>query len=272
MDFYNDYELYIFDLDGTLYEDTSHFDYYGKLLKEQLPIEMQEHFTKEYEQMKEGNHAVAIGKAYDVERDSVLTLDPLTLKVVEVTDWNGTKWEQNKVANTYAGKLTFDFEKMIAIGDGWWLPFVCAKHFGVEDTYNSYLQTKEYMVTDQFQLTKTPGLKQGLEKLKEKKQIVLMTNSDAEDVGRLLKELDLDGIFDDVITSAMKPTKTTTFLNELLSKYKVTPEQAVSIGDNFINEIAPALELGMNALLIQAADVDVTHERLQTVKTLADAL
>jgi FMN phosphatase YigB (HAD superfamily) len=270
--FYEDYTLYIFDLDGTLYEDTEHFDYYAKMLMQELPNEKHEDYSKEYEQMKKGNHIVKIGSAYDVHKDCILTLDPLSLNVTEVHNWDGTKWSEERVKDTYSQRLSFDFENMIAIGDGWWLPFVCAKHFGVEDTYTSYLKTKEYMVTEAFQLTKTPRLREGLKRLKDHKKIVLMTNSDSEDVGRLLKELHLDDIFDDVITSAQKPTNTTKYLKQLLSKYDVNPEDAVSIGDNFINEIAPALALNMNGLLIQEKEVSVSHPQLTIIKTMADIL
>jgi FMN phosphatase YigB (HAD superfamily) len=272
MNFYNDFKLYVFDLDGTLYEDTDHFDYYSDLLKQEVLQEEQVQYEEEYEQMKNGTHIVEIGKAYDVNRDSVLTLDPLSLKVTEVHDWDGNAWTEEEIRKHYSEEITFDFENIIAIGDGWWLPFVCAKHYKVKDTYTSYLKTKEYMVTDQFQLTKTPGLREGLLKLKQNKQIVLMTNSDSEDVGRLLKEIKLDGIFDDVITSALKPKNTTNYLKEVLEKYQIEAQDAISIGDNFINEIAPALALGMNALLIQEAEVAVDHEKLTTVKSLADVL
>lgn len=257
-------KLVIFDLDGTLYEDTDHFDYYADLMKEKLPEEEQQKFQHDYEAMKAGNHVVKIGKAYDVERDYVLTLDPINLEVTEVHDWNG-----NVVQYSYQQPLTFNFENMIAIGDGWWLPFVTAKHYGVEDTYTSYNQTKEYMVTDQFQLTKTPGLKQGLLELKETKKIVLCTNSDLDDVGRLLKELELDTVFEHILTSSMKPTKTEEHFKKLLAQYEVEPHEAVSIGDNFINEIAPALKLGMKAVYIHSASNE-RDENLFTIPTLAN--
>jgi putative hydrolase of the HAD superfamily len=158
---------------------------------------------------------------------------------------------------------------MIAIGDGWWLPFVTAKHYGVNDTYTSYNKTKEYMVTDQFELTKTPGLKQGLLELKESKKIVLCTNSDIDDVGRLLKELELDTVFEHILTSAMKPTNTESHFKKLLEQYGVEPHEVVSIGDNFINEIAPALKLGMKAVYIHASSRS-DSENLFVVPTLAN--
>lgn len=265
-------KVLIFDLDGTLYEDTDHFDYYAKLLATDLPKNEQRHFLKEYEAMKTGNHIVAIGKGYDVRRDSILTIDPMTLEITEVHDWSGQAWTMEKVHNTYDGPVAFDFENTIAIGDGWWLPFVTAKHFGVKDTHSRYNQTKEYMVTDQFQLTKTPGLKEGLLQLKSDKQLVLMTNSDSEDVGRLLKELELDTIFEHIIPSAYKPVKTVETFHDIMRRYGVKPHETVSIGDNFINEIAPALKVGMHGVYINPHQSEIAHENLAIVPTLQNAL
>ncbi|MBM6616820.1 HAD family hydrolase [Bacillus suaedaesalsae] len=265
--FIEEAKLVIFDLDGTLYEDTDHFDYYADLMKAQLHNEeLQQKFQQDYEAMKAGNHVVKIGKAYDVENDYVLTLDPMSLTVTEVHDWDGNVVDTSSM---YAEPLTFNFENMIAIGDGWWLPFAAAKHYGVEDTYTSYNKTKEYMVTDNFQLTKTAGLKQGLLELKESKKIVLCTNSDIDDVGRLLKELELDTVFEHILTSSMKPTKTEEHFKKLLAQYEVEPHEAVSVGDNFINEIAPALKLGMKAVYIHSAS-DERNENLFTIPTLAN--
>jgi FMN phosphatase YigB (HAD superfamily) len=265
-------DLLIFDLDGTLYEDTAHFDYYASQLIQHVSEDQQEEFKREYEAIKEGNHVVSIGKAYDVKRDNVLTLDPMTLDVTEVHSWDGQLLKPAKVKELYSDELTFDFERMIAIGDGWWLPFVTAKHFGVEDTYSSYMKTKEYMVTDRFQLTKTSGLKNALSSLKEKKTIVLMTNSDRDDVGRLLKELELEGLFTEIIPSAQKPVHTVSYFKEIMSNYNATCARTVSIGDNFINEIAPALKLGMKAVYIHSHGTEVDHENLVVIKTMANAL
>lgn len=269
---FDDKKLVIFDLDGTLYEDTDHFDHYAELLVEKVAGDKKSSFKETYESMKKGEHTVSIGKAYDVLHDSILTLDPISLDIVEVQNWDGSSWSNEEIENTFKDQLIFDFENMIAIGDGWWLPYVAARHFGVtvEDTYKCYTKTKDFMVTDDFQLTKTPGLKEGLKQLKEQTKIVLVTNSEPDDVGRLLTELELDGLFDDITTVAQKPVQTKPILLGLMEKYGVKPEETLSIGDNFINEIAPALALGMNTLYIQPHGTSVEHEKLQVIKSMAD--
>ncbi|MCF6136256.1 HAD family hydrolase [Pseudalkalibacillus berkeleyi] len=271
-DFYSDYKLIIFDLDGTLYEDTDHFDHYASLLKERVALEHQEDFIADYIAMKKGAHAVGIGKAYDAVHDSVLTLDPLTLKVTHVQNWDGSEWDQEKVRSTYKDDLTFDFENIIAVGDGWWLPYSSARHHGVsvEDTYQCYTRTKDFMVTDDFQLTKTPGLKEGLLKLKEEAEVVLVTNSEEDDVQRLLLELDLDEIFPEIVPLAQKPVQTKEIFQNLMKKYGASPGETISIGDNLINEIAPALLLGMKTIYIQPTGIELEHDNLKVVNGLEE--
>lgn len=261
--------LYIFDLDGTLYEGTDHFDYYAELLMQDVPEENREAFWNDYEKMKAGEHPVAIGKAYDVENDLAVTVDPLTLKAVEAHKWNGEKVDAPE--RIYGEEqLVFDFKKLVAIGDGWWLPFAGAKHYGVKDCYPRYLQTKEYMVSEEFTLEAISGLREFLLELRERHDIALMTNSDREDVLRLLGELELTGVFDHVITSAQKPARTKAFFEELQSIYKIPFGQMVSVGDNFINEIAPALLLGMKAVYISEHPHQTEHKDLYQVNKIID--
>ncbi|KMK74735.1 HAD family hydrolase [Alkalihalobacillus pseudalcaliphilus] len=260
--------LVIFDLDGTLYEGTDHFDYYANHLKNKVAVEKQEDFMTEYEKMKAGNHLVSIGKVYDVNRDLILTINPLDLFVTAAYKWNGEKLGVEELRQLYPGAQQFDFEHLVAIGDGWWLPFACAKHYGVKDCYSSYLATKEYMVSDQFTIEKLTGLRDYLLELREKTNIVLMTNSDREDVGRLLKELDLDGVFEHVITSAKKPTYTKGLIEHLIQQYEVKPHEVLSIGDNFINEIAPALSLGTKAMYIQPHGHNEEVPNLQVIPSI----
>ncbi len=263
-------ELFVFDLDGTLYEGTDHFDYYANRLLIDVPEENKQAFLDDYEKMKVGDHLVKIGKAYDVKRDTILTLDPLSLRVVKVEKWDGEVWSDENREELYSEKLSFDFEHMIAIGDGWWLPFAAAKHYGVGNCYPRYVETKEYMVTEAFKLEPIPGVKEGLATLKENKKMVLVTNSDIDDVGRLLKELQLDEIFEHMVTSAKKPSKTDEIFEKLVEQYEVKPEQVVSIGDNFINEIAPALQKNMKAIYIDPLKPEFKHENLVIVSSLGD--
>ncbi|GGE70041.1 HAD family hydrolase [Priestia taiwanensis] len=264
-------KVIIFDLDGTLYEGTCHFDYYAEQIKNELPKELHQDFERDYEAMKQGDHALKIGKVYDMEKDVILTLDPMTFSVVEGHTWEGQLLPNSTVEEWYNEPIVYDEARMIAVGDGWWLPYVNGAHHGVKDTYHCYDKTKEYMVSKDFVLPKTEGLKEALMKLKDEKKLVLLTNSDYEDVQRLLKELELHGLFDFEITDAYKPFETEQHLQKLMILYSVEPHEVVSIGDNFMNEIAPALKLGMHGVYISEHGHTYSNDSLVIVPTLARA-
>ncbi|MFV8828800.1 HAD family hydrolase [Alkalihalobacterium sp. APHAB7] len=267
-----DSQLIIFDLDGTLYEGTEHFDYYARHLMNKLANDVQDNFYQEYEQAKAGDHVVQIGKAYDVNRDVLLSIDPLKLTVTKVEEWDGTVWGEEQTKVHFQNQINFDFENIVAIGDGWWLPFTVAKHYGIDDCYSSYLATKEFMVTESFELQAISGLKKWIIELQEQgKTTVLLTNSDKEDVLRLLKELDLLDVFTHIVSSARKPSFTVDIFRHLMDQYDVKEKEVISIGDNFINEIAPALLLGMKAIYIQPHKTDLIQTNtLQIVKKISE--
>ncbi|MEQ6388058.1 HAD family hydrolase [Bacillaceae bacterium S4-13-58] len=267
-----DSELFIFDLDGTLYEDTDHFEYYAEQLKQELPEALWPEFSKVYEKIVAGEHIVTIGKVYDVLRDHVLKVDSMDSTVIQAWKWTGVELEENEVRTLYPHPISFDFDSMIAIGDGWWLPNVCARHYGVVDTHTSYVKTKNFMATDQFQLTKIPGLREALLNLREKKQLVLLTNSQEDDVHRLLQLLDLVGIFKEVITEARKPQYTKNHFARLLEHYQISPEKVLSIGDNYVNEIAPAIHLQMQTIFIDFFELDYPEYTGVKVKSISDII
>lgn len=262
----------IFDLDGTLYEDVDHFHYYANLLKKKVGKGGQLHFEEDYQAVLNGEHLLTIGKVYDIEKDTIITVDPFTNKIKKVTSWYGDLWREEEIKEQYPAPLQYDFARMIAIGDGWWLPFAVAMHYGVGvmEARECYIQTKNYMSTDAFVMSKTNGLKQALKQWREEKLLVLMTNSEKDDVESILDRIDLKGMFHDAISSAMKPQKTEEHFRGILRKYELDPSEVVSVGDNFLNEIAPALNMGMKAIFVQPGYVEIDYEGLEVVQSLED--
>lgn len=259
-------KVIVFDLDGTLYEGKSHFDYYANLIKLELPIEKQALFAESYNQMLEGNHPVKFGTVYDAVRDYVITLSPETLEVSSVYDWNGNLIENG--ATLYETPFNLNDATRVVVGDGWFLPVAAAVHYGLTEMYHCYYKTKDYMSSDAFIMEQTKGLKDSLVKLKETKKLVLMTNSEADDVKNILEMLELTNIFDFEIADAKKPEKTIEHLENIKLKYLVENNEVISIGDNFINEVFPAVKLGMNGVCITEHQLNMESDNLFTVQTL----
>lgn len=266
-------KLLIFDLDGTLYEGTNHFDTYAKFISDHLSTKQKEQYDVIFHQVKNGIHPLKIGKVYDGINDLIWTWDPFTEKLVEARNWNNDRVEVSDAPEYLHVKDFFDFDSWVSIGDAWWPPYIIGRHFGLKskEMFAAYNQTKVVMSKDASLLPHTPRLKDFLTSLKQQgRTLVLMTNSDEVDADRILKYLGLADIFEDRIPSAYKPISTKEHLLGLLEKYKTKPEDAVSIGDNFMNEIAPALQLGMQAIWISPDEPPITSEQLTTVQTLAN--
>ncbi|WP_054754430.1 HAD family hydrolase [Piscibacillus salipiscarius] len=264
-------DVIIFDLDGTLYEGTEHFNLHVDNLKQHLNDEKKEKFQSIYDQILKGDHPVQIGKIYDGKRDIVWTWDPFTEELTEAHNWEGEVVNVQDAPKTIAAH-EFDFKNWVPIGDGWWPPYAIARHFGIgtDVIQASYNRTKEQMAELDGYLKQTPGLKGYLKELQQGRRLIVCTNSDEVDAKRLLKFLDIDEHFEELIPSAMKPVHTKKHFSYVLEKYHVKPEQAVSVGDNFMNEVAPALQLGMRAVwLTDAKEKPVEHNQYVLTDTLA---
>ncbi|MGY4688825.1 HAD family hydrolase [Salibacterium sp. K-3] len=258
-------QIAVFDLDGTLYEDTSHFRYYAERLAEKLPAEKQPSFWRDYEKMLEGDHPVAVGRVYDAQNDYVLEVDPASYVVTRIWTWEGKETE-NK--DTYTSPVTFDFDSMIAVGDGWWLPAAAAKHHGTGSTRDAYQKTKAFMQTEDFQFAEDLSRRASIEKLGNQMHLVLLTNSEAGDVKQLLRTLDLEDVFDEVIPGAAKPARTEAHFRSILQTYEAAPEEVVSIGDNYLNDIVPAENLGMASVLIDPQGRTPVRPGTERISTL----
>lgn len=265
-------KVIVFDLDGTLYEGTNHYDYYANEIACLMGEEQRDAFFRDYQKIKAGQHTVKVGTIYDMERDCVLTYDPFTNQVTNVHTWEGQALFGEGGPAYYQDGFQLDERKMIAIGDGWWYTYVTGAHHGVKDTYDCYNRTKEYMASSEFKIPKIRGLKELLLSLKGRKTTVLMTNSEREDVTRLLGLLELEHLFDEEITSANKPMDTEMHLQRILQAYQAQPYEIISIGDNFINEIAPALKIGMHGVYISPYTTTYESKNLIIVQTLTGLL
>ncbi|MFD2617168.1 HAD family hydrolase [Terrilactibacillus laevilacticus] len=266
----------IFDLDGTLYEGDDHFKLYIKLTSEKLSHEKdKKKYAQEVQDILNGKHPMRIGTVLDKKRRNILTVDPFTFDIKKVTDWSGIQLSEEEVLDIYGSKIKYNVHQFTFIGDGWSPPVAVAAQYGLspEIVRGVYQQVKETMVSGDYTLPITEGLKEGLWRLKRaSKTLILMTNSDEADVRRLLAALGLTSCFSYLLTSAKKPFKSTTNFKQILEKYHLIPEEVVSVGDNFFNEIAPALRLGMKGVYITQKDFPYKSANLTVVKTLSNQI
>ncbi|TYS68217.1 HAD family hydrolase [Sutcliffiella horikoshii] len=270
MDAMDNISTIVFDLDGTLYEDTHHFQYYADLLKNKLPAEVQPKFEEDYKAIEAGTHTLKMGRVYDAKKDLILA--HFDGKVSKGWTWDGVEVSQTVLTSYYPDILQFDLFDMLSIGDLWWVPVSIAKHYGLssEEAYAAFLQTREHMMTDDFLLEPLAEFATVLEKLHKKFILVLMTNSPQTDSDVILKKLGFTSYFHDKIYEANKPVNTADRLLYISQQHHVPYSQMLSIGDNYINEILPAAILGCKTICIDPFDLFKESEATYTVSGLTE--
>ena len=260
-------KVVVLDLDGTLYDDMHHFDFYAGRLRERLPAEKRQSFDRDYIACKNGRHPLKVGRVYDAINDLILT--EMDKVVQDAYTWSGERLSRKKTAELYRRPIEYDFVNMISVGDPWWIPAGIAGHYGIsrEKIYEAYLETREYMNSPQFQMKKIPGLKEAINKLRKRAETVLLTNSSREDSETILEKLELCGLFSLKIFNGKKPAETKKWFQHIRDRFQVSFEEMMSVGDNWVNEIRPVKALGCMTAYIDAygtgetryADFAVSH-------------
>ncbi|NLJ81251.1 MAG: HAD family hydrolase [Firmicutes bacterium] len=239
----------IFDLDGTLYEDTAHFQYYAQRLAARLSRDVRDLYRRDVDSVWEGKHTLKLGRVYDRTQDLVLETTAGG-RVLQAWDWKGKPLSAGQVQKIYPRPLEFDLTKIISIGDGWWIPAACAYHYGLEETYSAYLETRDYLSSGKAVLTPIPGLVSWLEGLKGEISLIVATNSNLEDANHILKSLGLEEIMDKIYPEAEKPRYAQEVFLKAAREAGISEQRILSIGDNFLNDIFPAQQLGMKTCLL----------------------
>lgn len=243
-------KVIVFDLDGTLYEDTHHFDYQATRLKEKLPIDKHQLFEQDYSATKLDNHPLRMGRIFDVLKDLILV--QLDNQVQEAYDWEGNEIPTERVRELYPEPIEINFDTMLSVGDPWWISISIAAHYGLDSKscYDAFLETREYMMSPEFVMEPIPGFKEALEAIHTDIRLVLLTNSPEPDSEAILTKLGLDTLFALKIFNGQKPKRTLERFEFVRDHFGVYHDEIVSIGDNWINEIRPVRPLGCQTVFI----------------------
>ncbi|MDI3270685.1 MAG: HAD family hydrolase, partial [Bacillota bacterium] len=149
----------------------------------------------------------------------------------------------------------------IFVGDDWWVPLVIGRHYGATETDigQAFLATRAFQAGPDYELTRNEKLVTFLRSYRQAGgHLALMTNSPQPDSEILLQKLGIASTFDKCIFAAGKPLLTRAHLQSLLQHFRLDPKDAVSIGDNPLNDILPARILGMKTVFIDP--YDLAHE------------
>jgi phosphoglycolate phosphatase-like HAD superfamily hydrolase len=116
----------------------------------------------------------------------------------------------------------------------------------------AYLDSRHRLVHDDLGVRPPEGLHDLLDELAEAGvQRALLTNSPAVGMDETLAHLGVRARFDQIVVGAKKPTRMPEHLRALLGDEPA--HHLVSIGDNWRNDVAPAVEIGAVGMLITGA-------------------
>ncbi|MGL4523201.1 MAG: HAD family hydrolase [Bacilli bacterium] len=263
-------KVFIFDMDGTLYEGRKQYDHYAKRIAMDLDEHIRNPFWEDYSKIMDHQHAMKIGMIYDISRDVGIEVHPVTIQALKVTNWDGEQWTEEQILEAYGTeRVAVDDKILFSVGDAWWVPFMVAAHYGnPQSAFGHYLTTKDHFNKGESAYELPERIVETLEKLRATHTLVCMTNSEEKDMVATLQALGLGGVFHFYIPSAKKPIRTVEHLQEIATNLNCNFSEMVSVGDNYINEIAPALEIGMEAIHIWPYEETKVIDRLWRVSSL----
>lgn len=247
----NAIRLIVYDLDGTVYDDIRHFELYAKEIQSHLPAEARAGFWADYEATVSGRHpALRVGSFYDVQHDLVL----LTRagRVERALHWDGSELPPVVRQHLYPGTVEPDMVRILNVGDLWWVPSAISAHHGglAENGYKSFLRIRDVMSAPDFEVRSITGLAEVVGSLKGKVVQVLATNSPQPDSEAILAKVGLLGLFDRMFFQSGKPAGLKVIFQELSDQYQLPMSAILSMGDNMVNEIAPARAMGCQTVFI----------------------
>jgi FMN phosphatase YigB (HAD superfamily) len=263
----------VYDLDGTVYDDTRHFAIYAREIQSFLPADEQEAFWADYTQVVEGRHpALHIGTFYDVRHDLVLeTRDGLVRRALH---WDGSEIPPVLRQQLYPGTVQPDNQEIINVGDLWWVPSAVSLHYSGESENHgiAFLRVREIMSDPEFHMRPIPALAETIAALKGRFYQVLATNSPEPDSRAILSKVGLIGLFDAMYFRSNKPAGLQAIFAGLAERNGVGMDGVLSVGDNLVNEIAPARAMGCQTVFIDPHAMSETGDADLIVTSMAELI
>lgn len=270
--------IIVYDLDGTVYDDIRHFELYAREIQSHLPEEVRQPFWQDYQAVVSGTHpALRIGTFFDAEKDLVLELKGG--RVRRALHWDGSEIPPLLCRQHYAGAVEPDHRRVMNVGDLWWVPSAVSAHHGgmAENHQRSFLKIRDLMADPDFQIQPIPGLRGAVQALKGRVVQVLATNSPQPDSEAILSKVQLLDLLDGFYFQSNKPAGLAGIFRHLSETHKVPLSAILSVGDNLINEIAPAAAMGCQTVFIdphglaEAGDADlIIGSMTEFLPTLAE--
>ena len=247
-------ELVLYDLDGTLYENTDQYEYYAACLASRLEGDARSRFREEYSDAQQGRHLLKYGLTFDVLRRLILrTGQSYPAQVLEAWTWDGRPVDSRSV---YGETLVaHDLDRFITASDPWWVPHILAHYHGlsISECEKAFLEARKMMMEPAYSYRAAQGVPAGLRECALRYYQVLATNAPRAEAEHILQATETTGCFDLQMFDAGKPRKMQDLIRRISSEFRVPLKRILSVGDNPFNEIYPALALNCKTVLVDPA-------------------
>lgn len=240
----------VFDLDGTLYDHDPVYDRYAEEIAARLPDGPRERFLRHWGAFKNGTGPRIVGLGYDESRRSLFRHSR-----GQVTGY--LTWDLAERAVPVPREPVSFGAGWVNVGDLWGVLSVLAGEYGLsrDERQDAFLATRVYM-RGEGRLAADAALGTHLSALRRGGvRLVVISNSPIDSVEQTLAHLDIRGCFDEIVGDAAKPAGMTEFFE------RGSPQRVLSVGDNYVNDIEPALDAGARAVYIDRHDTGLGSDR-----------
>lgn len=270
MEWINNIEVLVLDMDGTLYQDESFIEPYLSYLFQghggNADLSM---WQREAESILNGKHALKIGHFFSKSFKS--GVEYRNGEIIRLYDWEGKDLERSAAASPTI------FRDIHYIGDAWGVVGAIADYADVPASVRTqaFMSIRRDMISTLNCVKPHDGVAAALRGLKSVRHKLLMTNSPEEAALDFVGRLGLDNAFDAVIYGGNKPQGLADYLQEYINGHGISPDQIISIGDNAWNDLYPVKKLGGRTIWIspyETYDEEKWDLRLRTLDDLEDFL
>lgn len=257
----------LYDLDGTVYNDTVQFDYYISRIAARLPMERQPEVRRQFEAACRGEDPrLVVGRFYHAASGTSVELNQQR-KVERV--FRGAEEVPRNRWPDLPETPQHDGYDLLNVGDLWGISSAVGRLFDLprEELRACFTETRAFMAGPDFRIQPIPGLVETMQMLRGKVGQVLATNSPPEASQVILQKTRMIDLMDTCYYNSNKPIGLPGLLERIRADFGAEPGEVLSVGDNYHNEIIAARQLGAQTAFIDPhghggpgdADIYVRH-------------
>lgn len=265
-----------FDLDGTLYRADGELFYGGfvRHLAARLKNGRPALLLAEYERWRRGDSPFLGDYLYDARRRWLVNWQG-SAAVGAFYPYGGRAVDEQVLGRAYRDGSPP--ARLIRMGDGWTQLGCAAQCYGatLKDIIAAYDAFQEEIIADPsaFGIVADALLAETLRLLRRRGYLIaLVTMSSGEAVGGKLRALGVADSFDAIMEGVPKPEGSQDALRRLSEMCCVKVASWLMVGDNPVNDLAPARELGLPTILVNQAAPRAEADTDVQAETLADCL